>query len=90
MGTEGHSLIERHVVHKNSMTQLKKMKKIKNDRCDNINQVAQKKNHNFQIGQSVYIKNHNRNIFEPLFLEEPWIVESFSTSGIVIHKFSVN
>ena len=32
------------------------MKKDKNDRCDNISQSLKRKKHNFQIGQSVYIK----------------------------------
>ena len=59
----------------------------KNDRCNEINKSVKRKHQNFYVGQWVYIKNRNkRTKFKPMYLEQPWIIELYSKSGVVVHN----
>lgn len=63
------------------------MIKEKKNRCDEINASVKRKENNFEIGQWVYIRNRNRRSkFQPLFLEEPWIIESLDKVGVTIRN----
>ena len=69
-----------------SRTPITKMKKDKYNRCKEINTSIKRKHHDFQIGQWVHIKNNKRTKFQPVFLSDPWIVESTTKTGVILHN----
>ena len=65
---------------------VKKMKRDKHERCSDINKSIKRKPHEFVVGQWVYVRNRVRNKFDPLYYEDPWIVESVEKNGVVVHN----
>lgn len=65
---------------------VKKMKDDKRERCDNINKSVKRKSHSFSIGQWVYVRNRIRNKFDPLYYEDPWVIESIEKNGVIVHN----
>ena len=63
---------------------VKKMKEDKNTRCSDINKSIKRRAHSFKTGQWVYVRNRVRNKFDPLFYEEPWIIESVEKNGVIL------
>ena len=67
-------------------TAVEKMKKDKVVRCDKINESVKRKDQKFEVGQWVLVSRKQRNKFDPLFLEEPWIIEAVSKTGATVHN----
>ena len=63
-----------------------KMKRDKSERCIKLNSSVKSKVHDFVVGDWVYVRNRLRNKFDPLYLEEPWIIESIQKNGVVLHN----
>ena len=62
------------------------MKRDKNERCTDINNSPKRKSHSFTVGQWVYVRNRVRNKFDPLYCEDPWVIESVEKNGVTIHN----
>ena len=69
---------------------VKKMIDDKNSRCENLNNSSKRKSSIIKRGQWVYVRNNVRNKFDPLYLEEPWIVESVTKNGVILHNPHLN
>ena len=62
------------------------MKTDKSQRCEKLNSSVKSKPHQFAVGDWVYVRNRVRNKFDPLYLEEPWIIESIGKNGVIVHN----
>ena len=69
---------------------VEKMKIDKNTRCADINQSPKRKAHEFTVGQWVYVRNRVRNKFDPLYFEDPWVIESVEKNGVILHNAQRN
>ena len=38
------------------------------------------------VGQWVYVRNRVRNKFDPLYCEDPWVIEAVEKNGVTIHN----
>ena len=65
---------------------VEKMKNDKIDRCDKINSSVKRKEHTFEVGQWVLTSRKKRRKFDPLFHEEPWMIEALTKTGATIHN----
>ena len=63
-----------------------KMKKDKVERCHKINSSIRRKDHCFEVGQWVLISRKQRRKFDPLYHEEPWIIETLNKTGARVHN----
>ena len=66
------------------------MKVDKNLRCAEINQSQKWKTHDFTVGQWVYVRNRIRRKFDPLYYEDPWVIESVERNGVILHNAQRN
>ena len=69
---------------------VKKMKVDKDLRCAEINQSQKRKTHDFTVGQWVYVRNRIRRKFDPLYYEDPWVIESVERNGVMLHNAQRN
>ena len=65
---------------------VEKMRKDKVERCEKINQSVKRQNQPFEVGQWVLVSRKQRNKFDPLFHEEPWMIEALTKTGAKIHN----
>ena len=65
---------------------VKKMRTDKSMRCSDINKSIKRKAHDFRVGQWVYVRNRLRKKFDPLYFEDPWIIESVEKNGVIVHN----
>jgi hypothetical protein len=67
-------------------TAVEKMRKDKSERCGKINESVRRKEQTFEVGQWVLVSRKQRNKFDPLFHEEPWMIEALTKTGATIHN----
>ena len=66
------------------------MKTDKKSRCSKLNQATKYRQHQFKVGDWVYVRNRVRNKFEPHYYDEPFIIEKVDKNGVIACNSSFN